>query len=185
MLRASICFGGGIGGHAAKLEGTGEESRSLRLVDFDELSFGEVLAFAFEVEDLSADELAGATGVGEFEEVVFGGVSLCGWGLGEDGEGLGEEGVATEDGHAFAVNFMTSGSASAEIIIVHAREVIVDEGVGVHDLDGAGGRESIGGVATASFVCGEGEDGAESLAAGEDGIPHRLVNGARLSGFPG
>ncbi len=154
-------------------------------MDFDELGFGEGLAFALEVEDLAADELAGASGKGEFEEVFFCGVSLGVGCLGEDSEGFGEEGVAGEDGHAFAVDFMAGGAATAEVVVVHAGEVIVDEGVGVHDLDGASGGEGFVDVAPAGFIGGESEDGAESLASGKNGVAHGLVDGLGLRGFAG
>lgn len=110
-------------------------------MDGEEFFLGEVLAFAFEVEDLAADEFLRSAAGGEFEDDVAEEVAFGGLGLGEDGEGFGEEGVSGEDGEAFAVDFMGGGAAAAEVIIIHAGEVIMDEGVGVEDFDGAGGRE--------------------------------------------
>jgi len=95
----------------------------------------------------------------------------------ENGEGFGEEGVANEDSHAFAVDFVRGGATTTEGIIIHAGEVIVDEGIGVHDLDRAGGGEGIFSFASTSFGGGEGEDGAEAFATCEDGVAHALMNG--------
>jgi len=176
---------GGVGGHAAEAEGGGEKGGGFVFVNADELGFGEVFAFAFEVEDLAADEFLGATAFGEFKEDVFERVAFGGGGVGEDGEGFGEEGVADEDGHAFAVNLMRGGAAAAEVVVVHAGEVIVDEGVGVHDLDGAGGGEGVFRITSAGFGSGEGEDGAEAFSTGEDGVAHALVDGFRADGDAG
>jgi hypothetical protein len=44
--------------------------------------------------------------VGDFENDLSGGVAFKFWSFGGDFEGLGEEGVAGEDGDAFAENFV-------------------------------------------------------------------------------
>ncbi len=62
---------GRVGGHASEAQGGGEEGRGFVFVNADELGFGEVFPFPFEVEDLSADELFGAAALGKFEEDVF------------------------------------------------------------------------------------------------------------------
>lgn len=62
---------GGVGGHASEAHRAGEECGSLRFVDADEVALGELLAFAFEVEDLASDEPATVAGLGEFGDVVL------------------------------------------------------------------------------------------------------------------
>ena len=105
--------------------------------------------------------------------------------MGEDGEGFCEEGIADEDGHAFAIDFMGGGAAAAEVIIIHAGEVIMNKGVGVHDFDGAGGGEGVFNFASAGLRGGEGEDGAETFTTGKDGVAHALVDGLRPDGDAG
>ena len=97
-------------------------------------------------------------------------------------EGDGEEGVTGEDGDGFAEDFVRGGLAAAEIVVVHAGEIVMDEGVGVDALDGAGEGEGLGGFAADDLGAGEADDGAEALAAGEDGVAHRLVDGGGLGG---
>lgn len=61
-------FGAGVGGHGAQADGGGEEGGGLALVDGDEFLVTEegVFAFAFEVENLAANELFGSGTDGEF-----------------------------------------------------------------------------------------------------------------------
>lgn len=134
---------GGVGAHASEAEGGGEEGGGFVFVNADELGFGEVPAFALEVENLSTDEFFGSSADGEFENDILEGVAFGGRGLGEDGEGFGEEGVAGEDGHAFAVDFVGGGPSATEVVVIHAGEIIVNEGVGVHDLDSAGTGQGV------------------------------------------
>jgi len=47
----------------------------------------------------------------------------------------------------------------------------------VHDLDSAGGAKRIFAFPAAGFGSGESEDGAKSLAAGENGVTHGLMDG--------
>jgi|TARA_B110000914_G_scaffold225429_1_gene246117 hypothetical protein len=68
-------------------------------------------------------------------------------------------------------------AAAAEVIVVHAGEVVVDEGVGVHDLDGAGGGEGVIDLTSTGFGCGERQDGTEAFSTSENGVAHSLMDG--------
>ena len=46
-----------------------------------------------------------------------------------------------EHRHAFSVDLVRSGPAAAQIVVVHARQVVVNERVGVDALDGARERQ--------------------------------------------
>jgi len=73
-----------------------------------------------------------------------------------------------------------SRTASAQIIIVHARQIIMDEGVGVDALDSASERHRGGSFTTDGLAGGKCENRADAFAAGKDGVAHRFVNGWRL-----
>ena len=171
-------FGGGVGGHGSEANGGGEEGGGLALVNGDEFFFAEegVFAFAFEVENLSADELFRSCADGEFFEVVCYGEFSSVWGLGDEVEGFGLEGITGKDGDGFAKDFVGGGAATTKVVVVHGGEVVVDEGVGVEELGGAGGEEGVGLGASAGFGGGEGEDGPKAFAACKDGVAHGLVN---------
>jgi len=72
---------------------------------------------------------------------------------------------------------MGSGAPAAEVVVVHAGEIIVNERISVHHLDGAGGSEGVFCFAPAGLGGGEGEDGAETFPPGKDRVAHGLVNG--------
>jgi hypothetical protein len=47
--------------------------------------------------------------------------------------------VAGEAGHRFSENNVAGGPAAAEVIIVHRRQIVVNQRIGVNDLDRSGG----------------------------------------------
>ena len=175
-------FVAGVGSHGAEPDGGGEEGGGFALVNGDQLFVGEkvVFAFAFEVENLSADELFGTSTDRKFGEVGADGKALGGWGVGDKVKGFGLEGITGENGDGFAKDFVRGGATTAEVVVVHGGEVVVDERVGVEELGGAGGEEGVGLAAATSFGGGEGEDGAQSFTTCEDGIAHGLVDFGRL-----
>jgi hypothetical protein len=56
-------------------------------------------------------------------------------------ERFGEQTVAGEDGHAFAEDDVSRRSPAPQRVVVHGREIVVDERVGVDQFDGARGRQ--------------------------------------------
>ena len=60
-----------------------------------------------------------------------------------DFECLGQQGVAGEDRDALTEDFVVGELAAPVIVVVHGREVVVDERIGVDALDGAGKRQGV------------------------------------------
>jgi hypothetical protein len=60
---------------------------------------------------------------------------------GEQAEGLGEQAVAGENRHALAELHVRRRSPAPHRVVVHRRQIVVDERVGVDQLDGTRGRE--------------------------------------------
>jgi len=50
--------------------------------------------------------------------------------------------VLNKDGDSLSENFMGRRSTAPKIVIIHARQIIVNERIGVHAFDGAGQRQS-------------------------------------------
>ena len=70
---------------------------------------------------------------------------------------------------------MIGGPAAAQIVVVHARQIVVHERVGVDALDRTGrGQGAIAGAA-ACFGGREGEHGTQPLSTGEKAVTHGLV----------
>jgi hypothetical protein len=64
---------------------------------------------------------------------------------------------------------------AAQVVVVHAGEIVVDEGVGVDQLDGDGQRQRCACLSADGLGGGEGEDRTQSLAAREQQMAHRAV----------
>jgi hypothetical protein len=77
---------------------------------------------------------------------------------------------------------MAGGYAAAEVIVVHAGQIIMDEREGVHALDGGGEGQRAFAVTTAGFVRREQEERAQAFASGKYRMPHRLVHDRRAGG---
>ncbi len=98
--------------------------------------------------------------------------------FGEEGEGVGEKRIAGEERGGFVEFLMCGGAPAAEVIVVHAGQVVVDQRVGVHALDGDGGGQGVG-LLPEELGGGEHQHGAEALAAGLHGITHGFMDAAQ------
>ena len=69
--------------------------------------------------------------------------------------------------------------AAAKVIVVEGREVVMDERVGVNQLERGEWHEQRLARSTASLGGGDGQDGPDSFASAQDCITHRGVDGRR------
>ena len=69
---------------------------------------------------------------------------------------------------------MAGRFAAAEVVVIHRRQVVVNQGIGVHHLDGGGGVDCPGARHIEEVGTREHQEGPEPLAAREEGITHRL-----------
>lgn len=94
-------------------------------------------------------------------------------------EGEEQHGIAREDGRRLAKGFVGGGSPTAEVIVIHVGEVVVHEGHGVDHLRRAGGGHGGALISADELAGGDAKEGPDSLAAGEERVPHGLVEGLR------
>ena len=73
---------------------------------------------------------------------------------------------------ASAERLVAGGLAPPDVVVVHAGQVVVDERIGMDELDGAGEREERRPVAAEGFAGREKEERPESLSAGQDRVAH-------------
>src|SRR5262249_15517575 len=71
----------------------------------------------------------------ETDDLVCGKMSAGGKHL----KGIGEQEISCKHGVAFGEGAMEGGFASTKVVVIHAGKVIMDHGVGVDHLKGAGG----------------------------------------------
>ena len=89
---------------------------------------------------------------------------------------MGQKAVTREDSDSFAIAAVVCGATSTEIIVVHAGEIVVNEGVGVNAFNGASGGNCKGLFSTNGSSGGEAEDGAKAFAPCEKTIAHGAVD---------
>jgi hypothetical protein len=102
----------------------------------------------------------------------------------DEPERLGVEPVAGEDRDVLAELDVAGGPAAAEVVVVHRREVVVDEAVRVDELERGGEREDVLRVFFERGGGGEREHGTDALAAGEEAVAHGFLEALR-SGLVG
>ena len=83
---------------------------------------------------------------------------------------------------------MQGGAAPAQVVVVHRREVVVDQGVSVNQLQRAGGMVECVvqfGPGTDGPGCRIQQAGTDALAAGFQGIAHRGLKASEAGRLPG
>ena len=100
-------------------------------------------------------------------------------------EGLGQQGVTGQDGDSFAEDLVVGGIAAPEVVIVHGRQVVVDQGIGVDHLHGAGGWQGPLRIAAHRLAGRQHQDRPDPLAAGKDRVAHGLMQAAGPFGLFG
>ena len=89
---------------------------------------------------------------------------------------MGQKAVTREDSDSFAIDAVVCGATSTEIIVVHAGEIVVNEGVGVNAFDGASGGNCKGLFSPNGPSGGKAEDRAKAFASCEKTVAHGAVN---------
>jgi farnesyl diphosphate synthase len=94
--------------------------------------------------------------------------------LRQDLEGEGQQRVAGEDGGRLVEPLVGGGPAAAQVIVVHARQVVVDQRIGMDAFDRCGDAQGGAAINPESGGAGQRQERAQALAAAENGIAHRL-----------
>ena len=95
---------------------------------------------------------------------------------------LRQQCITSQHGDAFAKNFVVGRLAAAKIIVIHRRQIIVDERVSVDALHRARERHGVGIFSAARFRRRQQNCRAHPFAAGEERVTHRLVDGGGTGG---
>jgi len=172
----------GVSAHRTEPDGGGEERGGFGFVNKLQVAQGKLLTFAFEVGDLPGNERPASGGLGKFLQKCGDGVTRGAFGCGEDFKRDGEQRVPGEDGDAFTEDLVAGGAAPAKVVVVHAREVVMDERIGVDALHGTRGRQGGFDGTAARFRCREAEDGPQPFAARKERVAHGFVDGSRFDG---
>ena len=93
-----------------------------------------------------------------------------------------QERVPGKDGHRLAEDLVVRETPAAVVVVVHGRQVVVDQRVGVDQLEAARGGHDVVHLAAHRLGARDHQDRPETLAAREDAVPHRLVDDRRGRG---
>jgi hypothetical protein len=91
-----------------------------------------------------------------------------------------KQGVSGQYGSCFIKGLVTCWLASAKVIIVHGREIVMDQRISVNKLKSTRGRHRVGFVATHGFSRSNTQDRTQSFASRLKGVTHGLNQGGRV-----
>ena len=121
----------GIGAHAcreaSKLCRHADERTRFVGVEVEKLIIGKLVLLTEHIHNLPTNHAAVARGAGEQDGRL--GAHLRGHAVvpSREGKGIHEHTVTREQSHRLTVHLMVGGSAAAQVVVVHAGEVVVDE----------------------------------------------------------
>src|ERR1700747_469699 len=136
-------------------------------------------AFGFDVGDLAANHsIDGACSGGNL--CKDGSAAICGGGSCTNGfKCQSQKSIAREDGDGFAEFLVASRFATAEVIVVQRRQIIVDQGVSVDKFHAASGVKRRRDIAREDARRFETENWTDALSSGEDAVTRGGMNGRR------
>jgi hypothetical protein len=151
-------------------------------MDVTELVRRDFFAFSLQIGDLARDKLKGSGSGSQFEDYLLMRVSIPAAAPGGNFEGLCKQGIAGEDSNAFPEHFVIGGFATTKIIVIHGRQVVVDQRIGMNTFDRAGQGHGVSLGASASSGGGQAQSGAHSFSSRKEGVPHGLMDRCRAGG---
>lgn len=139
-------------------------------------------AFALQINHLSGHQLTASGSVGEFVNSIGHGITGPAAATGGEFERDGQERITSQDGDTFAENFVGGRLAAPEIVVVHAGQIIVNQGIGMNAFDGAGEGDGIIRLAGNGFCSRQNKNGAETFSSGKKTVSHGAVERLRTGG---
>ena len=94
-------------------------------------------------------------------------------------EGPAEQSIASENGHGIAVDLVVGGATTAQIIVIHRRQIVMDQRHGVDHLQGHCRRHRQRGITADQLTGCKAENRSEPLASSQERIAHRLAKRLR------
>ena len=91
-------------------------------------------------------------------------------------KGFGQKSIPGEDGDGFPENLVVGRLSPPEVVVVHGGEVVVDQGIGMDELESAGHGEGLSRPAPDGVGGSENQDRAESFPSRKEAVSHGPVN---------
>ena len=124
--------------HGAGLAGEAEQSAGLQRLHLRDFVRAEALPFGAEIERLAERHAVPATGFGQQQDKL-GANGRIGMRLriAQDLEGQRQQCIAGQDGGCLVEGDMQRGTAAADGVVVHRRQIVMHQGVAMHAFERA------------------------------------------------
>ena len=93
------------------------------------------------------------------------------------------QGISGQNGDRIAEDFVTGREPPSQVVVIQRRQVIMDQGIGVHHFDCGAKVEKNVAVSRQALSRGQHQDGTHALAPGKNRVAHGFVNSRRLFAF--
>ena len=115
----------------------------------------------------------------------FAGTAFSRRGIGQHLEGHVQKPVAGKDRDGLSVHLVAGGPAPAKIVVVHGRQIVMDERVGMDQLERSRDRQEIGCLRAQRLGRRDRQDRPHPFASREQAVPHGLMHDGRKGFLPG
>jgi hypothetical protein len=95
-----------------------------------------------------------------------------------------QQGVSCQHSYSLTEYSMVRRLATSQVVVIHTGKIVVNERVGVNQLQAAGRRKNGVVSAPCKLIGSNRQDGAKALASGEHAVTHGPVNDSRFLVFP-
>ena len=101
--------------------------------------------------------------------------------LGQHLEGQRQQGVAGQNGRGLVERLVAGGPAAPQIVVVHGRQIVVDQRIGVDHFDRAGGRHGRFDRPAARLGGQQHQHRPQPFARRQEAVAHRLAEPRRAA----
>ena len=169
----------GLAEDGARLAGEGDELARLQSLEARDGADVDRLILRLQIHHLAADHALGAGGGGHGGDEPAAHLRVgVGRGIAEDSEGERQQCIAGQNRRRLAEFDVAGGLAAPQIVVVHRRQIVVDQRIGVDHLDRGGGAQRAFLRNVEQLRGGHDEERAEPFSARHDGVMHPLEDPA-------
>ena len=164
----------GIGGNAAHFCRAGDHCAGFQAVQQQQFL---LTCVGFHIQNLTGHHTKGATGVGQRlygTGLLIAGQTRCGC---DAAEGCRLQSVAGQHGHGFTVHLVVGRLSAAQIIVIHAGKIVMDQRVGMHHFHRASQRQRVLPMTAIQLAECQRQHGAHAFSARQETVAHGIIQG--------
>jgi monofunctional glycosyltransferase len=182
--KALAVLGAGAGNDGPGLAGKAQKRAGFHRLQHHDAVFAGRVGFGLQIQRLPAGHAANAGSTRQRQhQLHLAVVGKIGLGRCNEVEGIGQQAVAGEDGCRLVKGLVDGRLAAAQVVIVHGRQVVMDQRIAVQTLKGcanAGGHNAVSGKQGGCF---RHQKGPQPLAAVQRAVAHGCNEHLRTGDF--